>query len=70
MDEIETALFKQGELVTEVAHGLHSQVTTIRNAKHKGAVPLADEVQNVAKRLDVLAQELTELSSRWHYLDR
>lgn len=66
MDEIEFAIFTQGQKVAEAAEALRKQEVAIKNSTHGRALSLADEAQALAGELDRLATEIIGLASRWH----
>jgi hypothetical protein len=66
MDEVEFAIFTQGQRVAEAAEVLRTQEVAMKNADRDDAISLADEAQTLAVRLEELSHKLLGLASRWH----
>jgi len=66
MDEVEFAIFTQGQRVAEAAEVLRTQGVAMKNTDRDDASSLADEAQALAGRLEELAHELLGLASCWH----
>lgn len=66
MDDVEFAFFTQSTKVAEAAEVLRLQEVAIKKTDRIDATSFASEALELAGQLDVLAQELLRLASRWH----
>ena len=66
MDDVEFVFFTQSTMVAEAAEVLRLQEVAIKKTDRNDAALFASEARELAGQLDVLAQELLRLASRWH----